>query len=144
MKNSKKNLLLKMLDQIEIEYFSYSLFHNKSPVLSTCNNSEWLDIYCREFDSTKIPPVQKYITSSLLNVIMWESFSMDHLTSEYISLRNKIVGVRNNITILNRRGDATNCFTFGTSKSADYLANFISSKFCKNYLSKTLERISLT
>lgn len=140
MQNKKEKLFCETLNKNAIEYFSFCLFYNKTPAASNCNSKEWLDFYVKEFNFINSPPVQKYITSSKLNVIMWECFDIDLATRKYISMRNEVVGVNSNVTILNRKNHITNCFTFGTSRGIDYLMEFIDSEYYKEYLSTIVHR----
>ena len=117
-----------------MEYYSYTLFHKNIPVISTCNNDEWLGLYSQKFDPNHTPPVQKYILSSGLSVIMWDFFEIDEDARDFINLRNQIVGVRNNITILSRNKNTVKCFTFGTKLDSDHLLNFVISGAFKKYL----------
>lgn len=117
-----------------MEYYSLTLFYKNIPVISTCNNQNWLDFYSQNFDIDHCPPVQQYILSSKLNFIMWEGFTIDSSTCDYINLRNKVVGVKNNITILTRKKNTTKCITFGTSKDSNHLLDFIRNGMVAKYL----------
>jgi hypothetical protein len=138
MKNKLKNKDLgafyNALDSDGMAYYSLTLFHKDVPVLSTCNNEEWLDLYSQKFNLANNPPVQKYIISSKLNFIMWEFFEIDDSSRNFINLRNQVVGVKNNVTILNRNKNTTKCLTFGTSKNSDHLVEFIKTGSFAKYL----------
>lgn len=116
--------ILQQLTAADINYFSFSLFNRGKVLMSYCNNKEWLELYNKEFCS-KIPPVQKYLISSSSKVVLWSLFDLDQEAKNYISIRNDITKVANNITVLFHNNYNLITFTFGTGKDLVTLTEFI-------------------
>lgn len=117
--------LEKMLHK-EIDYFSITLFQNGQKILSHCNNKDWLEKYNSDYLlKQKFVPVQKYILGSASKLIIWDVCSLDKSATEYINIRNSIVGVSTNISIVLKKENALAVITLGTKRELPYLLNLI-------------------
>ncbi|RYE15544.1 MAG: hypothetical protein EOP34_02850 [Rickettsiales bacterium] len=109
----------------KISYLSYTLFENSKPLMYYCSNSNWLNHYNNYYDKDiKEPPVQKHILSTKNRVIAWDLLYLDQETQEYLDKRNKVVGVKSNLSIISRKRNFISVLTIGSKEEEDFLINF--------------------
>lgn len=120
-----ENFLIEKLQEQKIDYFSFSVLKKNTPIISYCNNKEWLDYYNEEYSIYKEPPVQKYITSSAMKLLLWDLSALSSETRKYLHSRNDVVGVGSNATIICRRGEFLTAVTFGTKYDKNLLLRFL-------------------
>jgi hypothetical protein len=115
-----------LLDR-EIPYFSYTLFNGERIYLSYSSSQEWLNIYRGLYESTlgSPPPVQKYITSSRISLLLWDSTEIDESARRYIHDRNDIVEASSNVTVVNRFMNQTTALTFSSPKDESHILKFV-------------------
>lgn len=124
-KSERENLVLEILADKGINYFSYTLFVNDKAIISHCNNFEWLQFYNEKYGLFHSPPVQKYILSSKQRILCWNLLSFDKEAVDFIKKRGDVVNTCSNISLIGRRNNSCTVITLGTAKNNDYLMNFV-------------------
>lgn len=112
-----------MLAEKQIGYFSLTMYKEGKPVISTCNHAEWLRFYWDQYSQDD--PMKKYIFGSRLHVLPWSSFDVDRKAREYIGIRNELVSVNANITLLIPKNGYLTAVTLGTAHGDAHLINLL-------------------
>ena len=115
---------LESLYEQNISYFSYSMLKKGTPIISYCNDEEWLRFYNEEYSVYKEPPVQKYITSSALKLLMWDACDLNQETNKYLRVRNEVVGAANNATLIHKHKEYLTVVTLGTKHHQSVLTDY--------------------
>jgi hypothetical protein len=105
--------LLPSMSDFNVGYFSSTIFCRNQVLISCCNNTEWLDLYREKYHNQE-PPVQKYLTSAMHNIIAWDFVNVDPEAKEYINWRNYVTNMKNYMTLLIDHGSYMSTFTFGS------------------------------
>jgi hypothetical protein len=116
---------LDLLYTKKINYLSLTIFNQGIPLISYCNHSIWLDYYKGEYNINKPPPVQKYILSSSINVLYWDSLNLDNKTEQFIKKRNEVVSVKSNISVLYHTNSHLSVLTLGSIVGGSHLIKFL-------------------
>lgn len=131
--------ILDLLHTKKINYVSLTVFKNNLPVVFQCNHEEWLYYHKAHYNVDHQSPVQKYIISSKLNVLIWNLLNFDSQTREYIQRKNHIVDVKTNISLVYQKNEQLIAMTLGTKQSNRYLIDFINYKAdCLSLIMKNL------
>lgn len=109
----------------KINYLSLTIFNQRVPLISYCNHPKWLDYYKGEYNINKPPPVQKYIFSSGMNVLYWDSLNLDSKTEQFIKKRNEVVSAKANISVVYHANSHLAVLTFGSAIGGSHLIEFL-------------------
>ena len=114
---------LENLNDLGVSYYSYTFFKEKLPILSFSSSPEWLSIYKKNYEP--LPPVQKYILSSKLDVLLWDITEVDTEAKKFIKQRNDVVESNSNLTLFFRENSFLTAVTFGTKHGKSHLFNLL-------------------
>lgn len=85
----------------KINYVCSSLIYKKKQIIVDCNSKAWLSYYKKMYlESNLDPPIKKYIEATPYKGVIWELLDLDPLTQEYLCLRNKMVNVKTNLSLV--------------------------------------------